>query len=77
MFQFGGFDNSDSVALNSWLGLAGGGSVVVCDSKVEVDVTSSCDQWVFWLLLTIVGGRCIVLRSREHKNGCVPVMMKF
>ena len=42
MFQFGGFDNSDSV-LKSWLGLACGGSVVVCDSKVEVDVTSSCD----------------------------------
>ena len=31
-----------------------------------------------WLhFFTIVGGRCIVLRSREHKNGCVPVMMKF
>ena len=24
-----------------------------------------------------VGGRCIVLRSRKNKNGCVPVMMKF
>ena len=43
MFQFGGFDSSDSVALNSWLGLADGGSVVMCDLKVEVDVTSSCD----------------------------------
>ena len=43
MFQSGGFDISDSVVLNSWLGLVGGGSVVVCDLKDEVDVTNSCD----------------------------------
>ena len=28
-------------------------------------------------LFRIHGGRCIVLRSRKNKNGCVPVMMKF
>ena len=27
--------------------------------------------------VSFVGGRCIVLRSRKNKNGCVPVMMKF
>lgn len=43
MFQFGGFDISDSVVLNAWLGLAGDGSVVVCGLKDEVDVTNSCD----------------------------------
>ena len=38
MFQFGGFDISDSVVLNAWLGLAGDGSVVVCmfDSSYQV-----------------------------------------
>ena len=36
MFQSGGFDISDSVVLNSWLGLVGGGSVVVCDLEDEV-----------------------------------------
>ena len=43
MFQFGGFDISDSVVLNAWLGLADDGSVVVCGLKDEVDVTNSCD----------------------------------